>query len=214
MNELGASSELASLKLSLKNASGTALPKGDFAVLFLGAGSPHKRWPVEHFADVARFIRDEYKAEIVVPAGPREEHLREEFSKHFGSPFTRLARGSLAELGCVLSAARLAVTTDTSVAHIAAAVDCPSAVILSGATERFLPYPEELRKNGAHQICITHPMPCFGCEWNCIYRAIPEDQPKPCVANITVDSVIAAVRDLVHAVDGAKLEGHQYAGKR
>jgi len=42
-------------------------------------------------------------------------------------------------------------------------------------------------------LAAIHEMPCFGCNWQCIYP-VPPEAPTPCIAGITVDTVWSAVQ--------------------
>jgi hypothetical protein len=52
---------------------------------------------------------------------------------------------------------------------------------------RFVPYPDlPGQTNNLKE--VFHKMPCYGCNWKCIYP-INEGEPAPCIANISVDAV-------------------------
>jgi len=61
-----------------------------YLVAFVGAFGADKRWPLERFAAAAKAIADERKLDVVLCGGPGEEHLSDEFGRHFAGEFLRL----------------------------------------------------------------------------------------------------------------------------
>jgi ADP-heptose:LPS heptosyltransferase len=167
---------------------------GNYAVLVLGAFNHDRRWPIERFADVARHLSNEHRLDIVICGGPADGMLAEKFAEAYPQKAIDLVgQTSLNDLGSLLGGARLTVTNDTGVAHIAVAAGCATVVVTPGnQVGRFFPYPGELQSGGARQLSVFHEMPCFGCGWTCIYKDLAPDEPKPCIAGVTTKDVIAA----------------------
>lgn len=167
---------------------------GDYAVLVLGAFNHDRRWPIERFADVASHLSKEHGLDIVLCGGPADRLLAEKFAEICPQrAIDLIGQTSLHDLGSLLGGARLTVTNDTGVAHIAVAAGCATVVVTPGnQVGRFFPYPGDLQTGGARQLSVFHEMPCFGCGWTCIYKDLAPDEPKPCIAGITADDVIAA----------------------
>ena len=99
--------------------------------------------------------------------------------------------------------ARLVISNDTGLAHISSMLKVPTIVVTPGnQIGRFFPYPESLVSLGTKQRSVVHEMPCFGCGWHCIYD-VPPDRPKPCVENIKVQDVNAAIVELLDGSAGS-----------
>ena len=80
--------------------------------------------------------------------------------------------------------------------RIAAAVGTFTICISGGGHfGRFVPYPELPRQTNYLKV-VYYKMPCYGCNWKCIYP-INEGEPAPCIANISVDAVWGKVISLI-----------------
>lgn len=187
------------IKTSTSPESIAGLPTDDYAVIFVGAFTEDKRWPVAKFAEAARLISSENGIKIVLCGGPGEEELGGEFARYFDGEFVDLiGRSTLTELSAIISGAKLIISNDTSAGHIAVAQGCPAVIITPGNhVGRYYPYPEQLGAKGVELISVMHEMPCFGCGWNCIYTDLAENLPKPCIANVAAEDVARAASTLL-----------------
>jgi ADP-heptose:LPS heptosyltransferase len=107
---------------------------GGATLVHPGAASPARRWPPGRFAAVAAALRrDGHRVLITGSAG--ERRLAERVAALAGLPASSVIAGgtSLAGLAAVAADARLAVSGDTGVAHLAVAYGRPS-VTLYGPT--------------------------------------------------------------------------------
>jgi ADP-heptose:LPS heptosyltransferase len=95
----------------------------DLTVIHPGAKSPSRRWPVERFAAVARELAA--AGHRVVVTGT-EQDLAADVARRSG---VRVLRTTLAELAGVVAHARLVVSGDTGIAHLATAYRTPSVVL-------------------------------------------------------------------------------------
>ena len=101
-------------------------------------------------------------------------------------------RTSLAELAEVIRGASLLVGNDTSAVHLSAAVGTPAVCILGGGHYgRFMPYTDTIL--GIIPVAAAKSMHCYHCNWVCNQ---PHDLagPVPCIANVSVQVVLAAVQ--------------------
>jgi ADP-heptose:LPS heptosyltransferase len=176
-----------------------ALPvplKEPYCVMVPGAQNPYRRWPIERFAELARMLaRDAPNLEIVLAGSAAEQHLAPPLQQ--ASPHVRdlLGRTNLFQLIGLIAGAKFVVSNDTAAVHIAAMLGIPSAVPLGGAqVGRFLPYPAGA--TSAPPIVALHPMPCFGCQWNCIYYD-DRDTVRPCIEGIEFAQIWSAVEKLI-----------------
>lgn len=170
------------------------LPAGlagrDYFVLFPGADWAGRRWPPERFAEIARRLAEQTGWAGMVCGGPGDRALAETIRVESGVPLEDwTGRTTLPELAAVMGGARLVVSNETAGAHMAACVGTPCVCILGGGHfGRFLPYPTPPLAGRPLPLSVWHPMPCFGCDWNCIYP-VPEGEPTPCITGISVQAV-------------------------
>ena len=83
----------------------------------------------------------------------------------------------------LVASAALVVTTETSIAHLAAALDQPTLIIIGGGHYGwFAPW-----RRSDKQVWLTNKLPCFDCNWRCLY-------PEPiCITGVTAEQVEAAL---------------------
>jgi ADP-heptose:LPS heptosyltransferase len=103
-------------------------------VVHPGAAYPSRRWPPERFGAVARWAATA-GYDVVVTGGPDEVRLAEEVRRTAGLPSSAVLAGrtDLTELAAQVASARLLVSGDTGVGHLASAFSTPS-VLLFGPT--------------------------------------------------------------------------------
>lgn len=88
-----------------------------------GAGAARKCWPPEHFAALARAIKEQGVMEPLVVWGPGEEAVAQQIAERSGA---RLAPSTdLRALSFLLSRSRVVVGGDTGPLHLAAALGVP-----------------------------------------------------------------------------------------
>jgi ADP-heptose:LPS heptosyltransferase len=103
-------------------------------VVHPGAAYPSRRWPADRFAAVARRLREQGH-EVVVTGNVEERPLAEQVRRLAGLPTGSVIAGrtDLAGLAALVAEARLVVSGDTGIAHLASAYRTPS-VVLFGPT--------------------------------------------------------------------------------
>ena len=95
-----------------------------------GSGSPKKNWPLAHWAAVCEWLRQEFRAELIIVAGEAE-------SVEVGAlaRYGRLVRSApLRDLVAQFSGCWLFLGHDSGVSHLAAACGVPG-VLLFGPTD-------------------------------------------------------------------------------
>jgi len=102
-------------------------PEGDYAVLHVGASTPHKTWLPARWADLAAAL-EARGLRVCWSAGPGEEALVAAIPGS-GRQASFAGRLDLPQLWDLVSRAKLLVTGDTSVAHIGRAAFAPTVVI-------------------------------------------------------------------------------------
>jgi ADP-heptose:LPS heptosyltransferase len=173
-----------------------------FYVLIPGAGAEYRQWPVQRFARIARKIYDSTGWTAVVTGSPDEVHLGNCLSKNATVPVENWAgRTSVSEMASMIAESNLVVGNETSAIHIATAVSTPSVCVLGGGHYgRFVPYDVEPDSERPLPRVAVHKMPCFHCDWNCIYD-VPDDEPVPCITNISVEAVWKEVRSVLQSLE-------------
>ena len=166
-------------------------------ILHPGANWPHKRWAPASFADIGDQLMQTHAAQVVITGGPDDVALAASIQRQMRHPAIVVAgRTTLRQLGACLPDARLVISNDTGVLHLAAALGRPL-VALYGPTSPTLTGP---LGDPHHMAVLHHPdccprVPCFE----------PEHPPHPGMASITVEEVYNAAIALLE-VGSRKLE--------
>jgi ADP-heptose:LPS heptosyltransferase len=156
-----------------------------------------KEWPPAFFSDLATKVFRQTGWEGVICGAKQEHSLGEQILKQCDAPLQNFCgQTTLVELAGLLSQSRLTISNDTGAVFLSSAVGTLSVCILGGGHfGRFVPYPD-LPGQTNHLKTVYHKMPCYGCNWVCIFPII-EGEPTPCIANISVGVVWSKVRPLL-----------------
>jgi ADP-heptose:LPS heptosyltransferase len=105
-------------------------PVRDAALVHPGAAFPGRRWPADRFAAVARHLAAAGE-DVRITGGPAEVLLAGEVAAAAGLPDDAVLAGttSTLELAALVAAARVVVSGDTGMAHLATAYRRPSVVL-------------------------------------------------------------------------------------
>ena len=113
----------------------------DVVLVHPGAAYASRRWPAERWAAVAQAL-DRRGERVLVTGSPDEGDLAREVAERAGLPGDAVVAGrtGLLALVALVAAARLLVSGDTGIAHLATAVRTPSVVLFGPASpERWRP---------------------------------------------------------------------------
>ena len=169
----------------------TPLPEAitsPYWVIAPGAGWDKRKWPAGHFAEVA----GQFPGHQCVVVGTRDDVAEGDAIAQAAGGISLCGTLSLSQLPAVISRASLVLANESGLSHMAAYFGVPSVAILGGGHYGwFMPYPESVPELAA-PVCAVHPMPCFGCNWQCIYPLSPE-RPVPCIENVSLEAVQAAI---------------------
>lgn len=111
---------------------GLDLDGHELACIHPGASVFERRWPASRFAAVGRSLIAR-GLRVVLTGSRAERALTEQVGRELGGPFVNLAgRTDLGALAALLSRARVLVSNDTGVAHLAVAVGTPGVIISTG----------------------------------------------------------------------------------
>lgn len=148
-----------------------------------GGRSLTRRWPVDRFAEVGRRLASDGWPIVLTGAGS-ETDVASALAAELGGQCINLAgQTTLGTIAAVLDRARLLISNDTGVSHIAAARRTPSIVLVLGSDpSRWLPLDANLH------FPVSVPVDCRPCS----HRLCPIG--FPCAVDLTSDSVYEAAR--------------------
>ncbi len=110
--------------------------RGDYVCLHPGARDPGRRWPLENFLQVGEALAASGRC-IVLTGTAEEADQTAALRARLGDSCVDLAgRTSLGALGALLKKARLLISNDTGISHLAAALGVPSVTIFSASDRR------------------------------------------------------------------------------
>ncbi len=108
------------------------LEAGDYICIHPGASVPGRRWAAGHFAGVADALAGR-GLRIVLTGTAVEAGLTRAVARSMRAPALDLAgRTGLGALAALIEGARLLVSNDTGVSHVAAALGVPSVIVSTG----------------------------------------------------------------------------------
>ncbi|MHB9073186.1 MAG: lipopolysaccharide heptosyltransferase II [Desulfobaccales bacterium] len=193
---LGAPPALPRFRLNLDAGVDTArLIPGDagrpLIVLHPGARWASKLWPAASWARLAEWLSREWGFQVALTGSRADQPLVAEIIGKTRAPIFNLAGlTSLAELAGVLRRTPLAVTTDTGVMHLAAALGTPVAALFGPtAPWRTGPFGE------GHRV-MRLGLPCSPC----FKRQCPEPR---CLNDLTPEVVRAACENILSRVENS-----------
>lgn len=108
-------------------------PDTQAVALAPGSVGEAKRWPIAHYADLAKAIA-QGGTQVWVIGGPDEKPFAEEIVRHAGEGVRDFSGGALRDAVVALGAARAVVANDSGLLHVAAAIGTP-AIGLFGPTD-------------------------------------------------------------------------------
>ena len=103
------------------------VPQG-VTIVHPGAKSPSRRWPPARYAAVARRLRSTGHR-VVITGSPAEKDLTTRVAAGAGLGPEAVPRTGLAELAGLVAHARLLISGDTGIAHLASAYGTPSVTL-------------------------------------------------------------------------------------
>jgi ADP-heptose:LPS heptosyltransferase len=103
------------------------VPRG-VTIIHPGAKSPSRRWPADRFAAVARRLRSAGH-HVLITGSAAEQGLRVRVAERAGLDVSAAPGTGLAELAALVAHARLVISGDTGIAHLATAYRTPSVTL-------------------------------------------------------------------------------------
>ncbi len=170
------------------NELGTADGRARIA-LHVGAGTPAKRWPAEHWRALVNHLAHDSRAAVVLLGTAGDRSTAEAILG--SSPQAQAAdwtgRFSVDELAAVLQLADLVVGADSGPAHLAAAVGTPVVALFSGTNSA-----QQWQPRGEKVVALQSEVSCRPCH----RKTCPIPQ-HPCMRGIRPGAVIAALERLL-----------------
>jgi ADP-heptose:LPS heptosyltransferase len=178
------------------------LPRGPYAVIHVGASYALKQWLPERWSDIARHL-EARGLEVVWSGGRGEEALVAAVDPE-ASRRSYAGRLDLPQLWQLLANARLLVTPDTGISHLARITGTPSVTLFGPGTPQLMGSGRFFR-NAPWRAVIVDPFECRDqpilykrrVEWvrRCT-RTVRECASPRCMHAIEVRDVIAAIGEL------------------
>jgi heptosyltransferase III len=156
-------------------------PGKPYAVLRPGASSSDKRWPVEHFAWLAHWLREEKGLATVFNLGPGDQEVAGATRQALAPEDVLLDSLDLRHLVALLAGAHIFVGNDSGPTHIASALERPVAVIFGAS-------------NSMHWA-----------PWKTRYRLIHHQDAPDSILTVTREEVRDACESLLAEVHDAEL---------
>jgi len=118
----------------------------EFVFLFIGAGEPFRKWPIEKYVKIGEYIYNKYNLQIVLCGGVSDVEDGYKFESLSNYPIINLVgKIKLIDLIKIINRSKLVISNETSVPHITVALNLPVVVISNGNHfGRFTPYPSEI----------------------------------------------------------------------
>jgi ADP-heptose:LPS heptosyltransferase len=108
------------------------LRPGNFVCIHPGASVPERRWPVERFIEVARWLKVQ-GMRVVLTGTTQELSLTKEIEESLkGTSLNLAGKTELGALAALLHGANMVICNDTGISHLADALRVPSVVISTG----------------------------------------------------------------------------------
>ncbi len=159
-------------------------------VFHLGAGTPAKTWPIEHWRELlGRSILD-FDARIILIGGPAEAAAARELTQDMFWPNVMdwTDRLTLDQLAALSRRSALFVGADSGPAHLAAAAGAKVLVLFSGTND-----PAQWRPVGDDVTVLRHEVACSPC-----YAVRCPLRTHPCLRDLTPTDVVDAIRRLTN----------------
>ncbi|KAA3617052.1 MAG: lipopolysaccharide heptosyltransferase family protein [Calditrichaeota bacterium] len=168
----------------------------NYYILFPGAGSTIRQWPVDKFAQIATEIYLKYKLTVVICGGPGDKDLAKHLTNQLDVPFIdKTGQTSLPEFMGIIKKSRFLIGNETSAVHMAALLKVPSVCLLGGGHyKRFIPFVWQGKELNFSPHPVIHKMDCFNCNWKCIYN-LQNNPVAPCISKIASELVLKSISE-------------------
>ena len=118
-----------------------------YAILFIGASASFRKWSIENFVEVGKFLKEEFEYEIVLCGGPTDSEDAKKFKELADYKYTdTIGKTSLIDLLYIIYNGNLMISNETSAPHFAVALGMRNIFVIYNGNHfgRFIPYPKEI----------------------------------------------------------------------
>jgi heptosyltransferase-2 len=135
--------------------------KGEqFVIIHPSASCPSKRWPIEHFLQLVKLLKENTNLKIIVITSAEERVFGEQIVKESNVIDLRGELG-ISEVGSLVKRAALFISNDSGPVHIAAALNIP-VISIFGRSDSGLS-PQRWRPLGENSFYIHKDVGCIKC---------------------------------------------------
>jgi len=123
------------------------IPKDRYVVIFIGGSSYLKKWDIKRYASIAKYLKYRYNYIVVLSGSSDDVEQSKNFREYFDNDYVDLvSKTSLVDMLYLLSKADILVSNETSIPHIAVALNNIKVFVLYAGKHfgRFVPYPKEI----------------------------------------------------------------------
>lgn len=132
--------------------------------------------------------------DVVITGAAGDPARNPDYAPLLAIPGVRFDPSSFLDVVALLRGARLVVSVDTALMHLAVAVGAPTLCLASAAfAGEIVPYPSQLTPANVH--FVYHSMPCEGCRAAC-HLPVERDM-YPCVARLDEAAVLAKIAEIL-----------------
>ncbi len=148
---------------------------------------PSKQWPVEHFASLIKLLKQQ-GLNVCLLGSPKDTEVGQQIASLCGVPVYNLCgKTSLLDVIDVLAACNVAVSNDSGLMHIAAAVDTPVIAMYGATTPTYTPPLHPKAKSFYVKLTCS---PCWQrtCQfqhYRCLQDIMPQDVLAAVISRLT-----------------------------
>lgn len=164
-----------------------------YVLIHPGASRPSNRWDADRWRNLIRLFLESGELVAITGTGPEDSQLVSTILDGIeprDAVSNLVNRTSSAELTPVVKKARLVISPDTGIAHIAFAHRVPSVTLFGSDSEMVWGHASPIHRP------LGISLPCRPCS---AYRCPRNDHPMECMDSITVEQVYSAAKAALQA---------------
>ena len=163
----------------------------DVVAIAPGAGHPRRRWPVEKFAELGRWLREDLGKTILLVGGPDETNLGRQLERELGEGvINQVGKTTLRQTAALIKRCRLFVGNDSGPMHMAVAMGVPVVEVCchpNAGSAQHLNSPIRFGPWQVTHVVIQPEQPLHPCTDACLA------QYAHCIGSISVERVKRAI---------------------
>jgi heptosyltransferase-2 len=154
-----------------------------------------RRWAPEKFAELAKRLKDELGASVLLFGGPDDIEANEIIKHHAGNAITEVQTSSIMDSVALMQRTNVFVSNDSSLMHIAGGLELPTVAIFGPTNETYV-HPWKTKYSIVQTGIECRPCFVYSTKPLICYRENP-DEHFICIRNIEVDTVFGEVCKMV-----------------